>query len=102
MIGLIEVASHFLCPWQAALLPPLRRSGGGRRIVEGQAASFITRVLAIISFSTCDQSNNLLDSVKFRVSLAVFNKFGVENGDITFLRLINLKVESKAAPLIAV
>ena len=26
MIGLIEVASHYLCLWQAALLPPLERN----------------------------------------------------------------------------
>ena len=43
-----------------------------------------------------------LDSVKCEVSLAVFNKKGAENKDITFLCLINLKVESKATPFIAV
>lgn len=43
-----------------------------------------------------------LDSVRFQVSLAVFNKLGAENDDITFLCLIKLKVESKAVPFIAV
>lgn len=45
MIGLIEVASHILCPWQAALLPPFEVDvdmaavaalvvGGGSHIVD--------------------------------------------------------------------
>ena len=70
MIGLIEVASHILCLWQAALLPPFEAdvaaaavvmggTGGESHRGQGQAASFITQVLNIISFSTCDESNNL-------------------------------------------
>lgn len=39
MIGLIEVASHILCPWQAALLPPFDAAAalvvvGGSLIVD--------------------------------------------------------------------
>lgn len=70
--------------------------------MEGHSASFITQILFIVSFSTCDQSDNLLDLVTFQVSLAVVNNKGVENEDITFPCLINLKVESKAVPFIAV
>lgn len=39
IIGLIEVASHILCPWQAALLPPFDAAAalvvvGGSLIVD--------------------------------------------------------------------
>lgn len=88
MIAIIEVARHFLFLWRPALLPPLRRAGTESHGGQGQAASFITQVIIIISFSTCDQS-------KFQVSLAVFNKLGAEDKDITFLCLINPKVSSQ-------
>lgn len=101
MIGLIEVASHFLCLWQAALLPPLRRTG--RESHRGRTSSFLhyssPHHNLIFYLRPVKQP---LDSVKFQVSLAVFNKKGAENEDITSLCLINLKVESKAMPFIAV
>lgn len=70
MIGLIEVASHFnVCGRRLYYL--LWGERGESHIVEGQAVSLITQVLTLISFSTCDQSNNLLHLVKFQVSQAV-------------------------------
>ena len=114
MIGLIEVASHILCLWQAALLPPFEADvaaavaavmAGGR----GGVTSW-TRTSSFLHYSS-PQHNLIfylrrvkqpLDSVEFRLSLAVFNKLGAENEDITFLCLINLKVESKAIAFTAV